>query len=110
QLLTHTSGLAYDFCNADLTAYFAATGGSLFAAETPDIPLVFDPGERWHYGIGLDWTGRLIEAVSGQSFAAYLDEHILGPLGMADTSFFPSGALAARKAGMQARLPDGGLA
>ncbi|HZZ35614.1 MAG TPA: serine hydrolase domain-containing protein [Caulobacteraceae bacterium] len=108
-LLTHTSGLAYDFCNADLTKYFAATGTSLFGAETPDIPLIFDPGERWQYGIGLDWTGKLIEAVSGQRLDHYMDEHIFAPLGMADTSFFPVEAHAARKAGMHGRRPDGGL-
>ncbi len=108
-LLTHTSGLAYDFCNADLTKYFAAAGTSLFGVEAPDIPLMFDPGERWQYGIGLDWTGKLIEAVSGQQLDAYMDEHIFAPLGMADTSFFPGEALAARKAGMQGRTADGGL-
>ena len=105
-LLTHTSGLAYDFCSADLTRYLAATGENLLS-EPP--VLVFDPGERWQYGIGIDATGWAIEAASGQDLEAYFAEHILGPLGMADTTFVPDDARNARRAGLHMRLPDGGL-
>ncbi len=52
-----------------------------------DMPLAFDPGERWEYGIGIDWAGKVVEAVSGQTLGAYLDEHIFAPLGMTDTQF-----------------------
>ena len=51
RLLTHTSGLAYDFCSADLTAWLSATGGSMFGAADPDIPLMFEPGEAWQYSM-----------------------------------------------------------
>lgn len=105
-LLTHTSGLAYDFCSADLTRYLAATGQSLLS-EPP--VLVFDPGERWQYGIGVDAAGWAIEAASGQDLEAYFAEHILGPLGMADTTFVPDDARNARRAGLHMRTPDGGL-
>lgn len=110
RLLTHTSGLAYDFCSADLTRYFQATGQSLFGAEDPDLPLMFEPGGGWLYGIGIDWTGRFIEAVSGEPLDAYFDAHILQPLGMTDTTFAPGAAQAGRRASVHARLPDGGLA
>lgn len=103
-LLTHTSGLAYDFCSADLTRYFAATGESLMSGEPV---LVFDPGGGWQYGIGIDAAGWAIEAASGQGLDVYFAEKILGPLGMSDTSFVPDGARAERRAGMHVRGPDG---
>ena len=109
RLLTHTSGLAYDFCSESLARYLAATGGALMGADNPDLPLMFEPGEAWLYGIGIDWTGRLIEAVTGQGLDAYFAENILGPLGMADTTFFPDAGQAARKASVHQRLPDGSL-
>ncbi len=110
RLLTHTSGLAYDFCSADLTRYLQATGQSLFGAEDPDLPLMFEPGGGWLYGIGIDWAGRFIEAVSGEPLDAYLDARIFQPLGMTDTTFAPGAAQAERRASVHARLPDGGLA
>lgn len=103
-LLTHTSGLAYDFCSADLTRYFAATGESLMSGEPV---LVFDPGAGWQYGIGIDAAGWAIEAASGQGLDTYFAENILGPLGMSDTSFTPDAARAERRAGMHVRGPDG---
>lgn len=103
-LLTHTSGLAYDFCSADLTRYFAATGESLMSAEPT---LVFDPGAAWQYGIGIDAAGWAIEAASGQGLDAYFAENILGPLGMSDTGFTPDPAHAERRATMHIRGQDG---
>ena len=109
RLLTHTSGLGYDFCSADLTRYLQATGQSLFGAEDPDLPLMFEPGGGWLYGIGIDWAGKFIEAVGGEPLDAYLDAHIFQPLGMTDTTFSPGEAHAGRRASVHARLPDGSL-
>jgi len=106
-LLTHTSGFAYDFCCADLAAYLTAAGGSLMSGAEPDIPLMFDPGEAWQYGIGIDWAGRLIEAATGQGLDAWCAEHIFAPLGMNDASFFPDAAQSARKAGVCQKGADG---
>ncbi len=107
RLLTHTSGLAYGFTSPPLERFLAAaTAGDPMA---PDQPLVFEPGQGWVYGIGLDWTGRLVEAASGESFDAYMHGHVLGPLGMGDTSFFRSPDQLARSASMHARTPDGGM-
>jgi len=106
-LLTHTSGLAYDFCSVDLATCLAATGGSLMSGADPDIPLMFEPGEAWQYGSGIDWAGRLIEAVTGKGLDAWCAEHIFAPLGMADTTFFPDAAQTARKASVHQRGSDG---
>jgi CubicO group peptidase (beta-lactamase class C family) len=113
QLLTHTSGLGYAFGNRDLLRYLEVTG-------TPDaitgrheaiaIPLVADPGTAWNYGVSTDWLGQVVEAVSGQDLAAYLAEHVLGPLGMRDTTFVPTEAQRARMMAVHRRTPDGGLA
>lgn len=105
-LLTHTSGLAYDFCSADLTAYYAATGENLLSV--PPV-LAFDPGERWQYGTGIDAAGWAIEAATGQDLQAYFADNILGPLGMTDSTLVPDDAQNARRAGLHMRLPDGGL-
>ena len=45
-------------------------------------PLVADPGDSWEYGINIDWAGKAVERVSGQSLDDYLREHIFAPLGM----------------------------
>ncbi|WP_309606902.1 serine hydrolase domain-containing protein [Phenylobacterium sp.] len=112
-LLTHTSGFGYAFLHTDVAAWMTATG-------TPDVtsglrsahrqPLLFDPGQGWAYGIGIDWVGIAVEVASGQRLDAYLAEHIFAPLGMVDTTFDPSPVQAARKVGMHARGPDGALA
>jgi CubicO group peptidase (beta-lactamase class C family) len=104
-LLSHTSGLAYDFCNADLARYAAAAGGG----PRGETPLMFEPGTAWTYGVGLDWAGELVAAVSGQTLDVYLAEHVFAPLGMADTGFAPPSAAQAegRLVSMHARTPDG---
>lgn len=52
------------------------------------IPLLYQPGTKWHYSIAADVLGRLIEVVSGQSFDVFLAERIFQPLGMYDTGFY----------------------
>jgi methyl acetate hydrolase len=89
-LLTHTSGFVYDVWNPDMGRYLATTGtpGIISCANAAlSIPLLFDPGERWDYGIGIDWAGKAVEAVSGQRLGAYMQQNLLQPLGMADTGF-----------------------
>jgi CubicO group peptidase (beta-lactamase class C family) len=112
-LLTHTSGYAYAMWNADVGRYCAKTGlpdmGSGLDAAL-ELPLMFDPGERWEYGIGIDVAGKVVEALSGQTLDAYFAEHIFAPLGMTDTSFRPTASMRERLAGMSMRTPDGALA
>ena len=95
-LLTHTAGFCYETWNGDMGRYIKATGmpstmtGKLAAYR---LPLGFDPGTRWEYGINIDWVGRLVEAVSGQTLETYFRDHVFGPLGMRDTTFVPALAL-----------------
>ena len=72
-------------------------------------PLRFDPGERWEYGINIDWVGKAVEAVSDQSLEVYFREHIFEPLGMDDTGFLIGSAQKARVATMYSRKDDGSL-
>jgi len=112
QLLTHTSGFAYPFSHPGLLAYSQTDGaldpnsGSRAAHRQP---LMFDPGQGWIYGIGIDWAGIVVEAASGQRLDAYLRENVLAPLGMSDTGFALSEDQAARKASVHVRGPDGAL-
>ncbi|MGH6963085.1 MAG: serine hydrolase domain-containing protein [Phenylobacterium sp.] len=111
-LLTHTSGFGYAFSSGELLAYSQATGAPDPMAGTRAAhrqPLLFDPGQGWIYGIGIDWVGIAIEAASGQRLGDYLAEHLFDPMGMTDTGFVPSAGQEARKAGMHARGPDGVL-
>jgi methyl acetate hydrolase len=86
RLLTHTAGFAYDTWDANLLRYVGrAAAGSPDAKAVP--PLMSEPGTRWEYGTNIDWTGRLVENVSGQTLEAYFQTNILRPLGMQDTGF-----------------------
>jgi CubicO group peptidase (beta-lactamase class C family) len=110
QLLTHTAGFAYAFTDPRLAAYAASGGvvsGDTRAAHAQ--PLMFDPGEGWTYGINIDWAGVAIEAASGRRLDAYMAEAVLGPLGMADTSFGPRAADAGRRAALHVKGPNGEL-
>jgi len=106
-LMRHTSGLTYTF-TGDSTVQRLYRSAHLFApdpanareflirdlttaefvAELAKLPLIDQPGASWFYGQSTDVIGRVIEIVSGQSLAAFLDERIIKPLGMKDTRFF----------------------
>jgi methyl acetate hydrolase len=112
-LLTHTAGYAYEIWQPAIAQYQAAT-------DTPGIttcknaalttPLLFDPGDRWEYGINIDWVGKMVEAVSGKKLDRYFQDHIFGPLGMKDTSFKLSPSQRARLASVHQRDANGVLA
>ena len=73
------------------------------------IPLLYQPGSKWHYSIAADVLGRLIEVASGQSFDVFLAEHIFQPLGMHDTGFYVPVEKLDRFAGMYGPKSEGGL-
>lgn len=52
-----------------------------------ELPLAFDPGAAWAYGINFEWIGKAVEAVSGKTLGAYMSENLFAPLGMHDTVF-----------------------
>jgi CubicO group peptidase (beta-lactamase class C family) len=79
QLMTHTAGLGYFFTNEKLLRYLALTGEpSPLSGEkrSLSVPLVNDPGTAWEYGVNTDWLGLVVEKISGQSLAGYLQHQV----------------------------------
>jgi CubicO group peptidase (beta-lactamase class C family) len=111
-LLTHTAGFTYEFWDANTQRYVKATGTpSILSGEIAALrtPLAFDPGDRWLYGVSIDWVGRIVEATSGEPLDIYFRQHILGPLGMKDTGFATTQEQRARQASVHQRSSDGSL-
>jgi CubicO group peptidase (beta-lactamase class C family) len=111
-LLTHTSGFSYEFANEALARYLTHTGSPSAATGLKAglrQPLMFEPGTRWEYGIGIDWAGQAVEAVSGMTLDKYFVANITGPLDMRDTLFVPRADQQERRAAMHQRKPDGAL-
>ncbi|OBB28956.1 serine hydrolase domain-containing protein [Mycolicibacterium elephantis] len=112
QLMTHTAGCSYHFLNEKLFTYCTELG---FPNPLEGIkrslsaPLVHDPGTLWEYGVNTDWLGMVVEAVSGQTLADYLAEHIYAPLHMTDSTFTPSDEQRTRLLPIRFRAPDGRL-
>ena len=112
-LLTHTAGFSYEIWNPAVAQYQAVTntpGITTCTNAALTTPLMFDPGERWEYGINIDWAGKMVEAVSGQRLDRYFEQNILGPLGMRDTSFKLSPSQQSRLASVHQREANGTLA
>ena len=116
-LLTHTSGLTYQW-NERLGPQYAAadiTHGLLQDASTLDekmkvlatIPLLYQPGAEFEYGLSIDLLGYLVEVVSGMSLNEFFSEHIFKPIGMNDTHFFIPEAKRERLATVYERTKDG---
>ena len=113
QLATHTSGLVYEFWNTDVPRWMQITGHpSILSGLKKSLfyPLMFDPGTRWDYGIGIDWLCQAVEAVDGRRIDQFCQDEIFGPLGMTSTAFEGDGALAPRLASVSARGADGKFA
>lgn len=94
QLLTHTSGLTYGFHrNTPVDQRYqddkllGAKDLNEFIDKLTKIPLLFEPGERWHYSVAADVLGAVAEKISGQSYDAFLKQQIFDPLDMDDTFF-----------------------
>ena len=112
-LLTHSAGFSYEIWNTDMQKVQAALqipSVTECKNKALTLPLLFDPGEAWEYGINIDWAGKMIEAVSGQSLGQYLKANILEPLGMASTAFHINDDMRQRLATTHLRGPDGNLA
>jgi len=112
QLLTHTAGFTYDLWDADTAQYVkAANLPGIISCKNAALttPLAFDPGDRWEYGINIDFAGKAVEAVSGKGLNVYLREHIFQPLGMKDTDFVIGPDQKKRLVTVHSRKADGGL-
>jgi methyl acetate hydrolase len=112
-LLTHTAGYSYEIWSGDIARYQQATntpGITTCTNAALTTPLLFDPGDRWDYGINIDWAGKMVEASSGQKLDTYFQQNIFGPLGMKDTGFKLSAAQKARVSAVHQRDDKGALA
>ncbi|MBM0259717.1 serine hydrolase [Micromonospora sp. 4G55] len=120
-LLTHTSGLTYGFAQTSVVdALYRAAGYDLgvpagldlagASAGMARLPLMFQPGTGWNYGVSTDVLGRLVEVVSGQSLDAFFTERILAPLGMTDTRWWVDEPDAKRLAALYTPHPGTGQA
>ena len=111
-LLTHTAGYGYPIWSEALSRYYRVMGvpstGSCEMAALR-VPLLFDPGERWGYGINLEWAGKIVEAVSAKRLGVYLQENLFGPLGMTDTAFKITPSMRERLAKVHERGDGGAL-
>jgi len=111
-LLTHTSGFAYEFFSPDVDKELTDAGKPNVisgSSATMDRALIADPGTAWNYSIGIDWAGRMVEQASGLKLRDYMAKHIFAPLGMKDVTFEANAEQQARASAMHARLPDGSL-
>jgi CubicO group peptidase (beta-lactamase class C family) len=111
-LLTHTAGFSYEQWDENMARYVKATGmpsTSSGKAAAYRMPLVFDPGEKWEYGINIDWVGLAVEAASGKKLDVYFRDHIFGPLGMKDTGYVTTPEQRARQVQVHQRQADGSL-
>ena len=82
-LLTHTSGFTYEVWNSEIARWIEHEGTPGIASRelaSLNRPLSFEPGQRWEYGIGIDWAGQLLEAASGVKLGDWMREEIFSPL------------------------------
>ena len=97
-LLTHTSGITYGFHHAHpVDTLYRLRGyewGSPPGADNAEVsrqlaamPLLFQPGSEWNYGMSTDVLGRLVEVIAGKPLDEVFQERVFGPLGMTETSF-----------------------
>jgi CubicO group peptidase (beta-lactamase class C family) len=91
-LMTHTSGMAYDFFDTKMLQYRLAAGMTPSSTMSQGIkanyagPLMFEPGQEYSYGMNTDWVGFVVEAVTGKKLAQVLEERIIKPLQLQNTS------------------------
>lgn len=108
-LLTHTSGFGYPFVQEVVARWALARPTVPGSRAAVHLPLLFDPGDNWAYGVSTDWVGFAVEAASGQRLGDYFSDHIFAPLGMTDTAFRSPLGWPGDGAAVHARLPVGGF-
>jgi CubicO group peptidase (beta-lactamase class C family) len=114
----HTLGLASGLGQSPVDALYRDAGLSMGRLDSlaqqmdkfATVPLLYDPGDRWVYGLGHDVQARLVEVFSGMSYAEYLQRTIFGPLGMRDTVFGVPATRKPRFPIVYSARPDGTLA
>ena len=118
ELMAHTAGLSYGiFSDTQVDAMYRGAGIIVDPDQTlkgmidelSKIPLLYQPGSRWHYSVAVDVQGYLVEVLSGQRFDEFLNERLFGPLGMNDTAFHVAEDKADRFAQVYTHDEDGNL-
>ncbi len=125
QLLNHTSGISYRFISegyrretvarlyaeAGVSDGLSETEGDIadLSARLGDLPLLFEPGAEFAYGLSIDVLGHLVEVVSGMTLAEFFEQRIFKPLAMTDTHFYLDDRKAARLASVYTSAKDGSL-
>lgn len=100
-LLTHSSGITYgDFHPGKIQAVYTKFGVTNVGLSHPtwtteelvdhiaQVPLIFEPGEKYMYGLNMEVLGRIVEVVSGKTLSEYFQKNIFQPLGMKETHFY----------------------
>ena len=94
ELMSHSAGLSYGFGGTPVDKLYAqnkvydpAQPLQTMIERMAKVPLIFQPGERWHYSLAVDVQGYIVEKLSGQSLADFIQQHIFAPLKMVDTAF-----------------------
>jgi len=112
-LLRHTSGMTYGvFSDTEVDRLYRESGIlgeeeiAEMVAHLGELPLLYEPGTQWHYGVSTDVLGRLIEVVSGQRFGDFLRQRLFEPLQMNNTSLTVSEANKERFAHLYAHIPE----
>ncbi len=117
ELMSHAGGLAYGLGTAnpvdrlyrERSVLNADAPLSVMIDKLSNLPLVAQPGTRWYYSIAVDVQGYLVEQLSGQPFAEFLQQRIFDPLGMVDTAFYVPENKLDRVALIYGESDDGGL-
>ncbi|MBT0667358.1 beta-lactamase family protein [Novosphingobium profundi] len=116
QLVTHTAGFLYGFGDSYVDHLYQqrlplvpkAQTAAAYLATLATIPLAYEPGTQWHYSVSMDLEGIIIERLSGQSLASFMEQRIFHPLAMNDTGFSVPSSKADRLATLY-EYRDGGL-
>ncbi|MCL6577065.1 serine hydrolase domain-containing protein [Kyrpidia sp.] len=109
-LMLHTAGFGYEFFSYEDRRYRNAKETPSILTSTFDSiksVLLFEPGERWNYGVNIDWVGKVVEAVRGKRLGEVMAEHIFAPLGMTDIAFTLTPSMMERRAIIHSRARDG---
>ncbi|OTB09017.1 hypothetical protein M426DRAFT_316304 [Hypoxylon sp. CI-4A] len=111
-LLTHTAGFSYSFFDPAILEYTQPLGLDETTCNLKELlksPLRFQPGEKWKYGINMDWAGVVLERRTGKKLGEWMQGNIFGPLGLENIRFNPTQAMKDKLVHMHQREKDGTL-
>lgn len=109
-VMLHTAGFGYEFFSHEDKRYRNAKQTPSILTSTFDSiksVLLFEPGERWNYGVNMDWVGKVVEALRGKRLGEVMAERLFAPLGMSDIGFTLTPSMMERRATIHSRAGDG---